>query len=229
MNLAAFFSGGKDSTFAIYDAKRCGHKIVILFTIEPKSDESHLLHHPNISYTKLQSQSMCIPQITISIDDVKPNIEAKKIDDLIKPAKKTFDFEGIVHGGILSEYQKNKFELLCKKNNLKLISPLWQKNASAYMKELLANNFEFIISSVSSGGLNESWLGKKIGLSELHELEKLSKEFQFNLSFEGGEAETFVISCPLFKNRIDIISSNKIWDGIRGRFEIVEAELQNNA
>ena len=172
---------------------------------------------------------MCIPQIIISIDDVKANIEAEKIDDLIKTAKKTFDFEGIVHGGILSEYQKNKFELLCKKNNLKLISPLWQKNASAYMKELLANNFEFIISSVSSGGLNESWLGKKIGLSELHELEKLSKEFQFNLSFEGGEAETFVISCPLFKNRIDIISSNKIWDGIRGRFEIVEAELQNNA
>ena len=72
-------------------------------------------------------------------------------------------------------------------------------------------------------------LEKKFGLSELHELEKLSKEFQFNLSFEGGEAETFVISCPLFKNRIDIISSNKIWDGIRGRFEIVEAELQNNA
>ena len=172
---------------------------------------------------------MCIPQIIISIDDVKPNIEATKIDDLIKTAKKTFDFEGIVHGGILSEYQKNKFESLCKKNNLKLISPLWQKNALAYMEELLANNFEFIVSSVSSGGLNESWLGKKIGISELHELEKLAKEFQFNLNFEGGEAETFVISCPLFKNRIDIISSNKIWDGIRGRFEIVEAELQNNA
>ena len=54
MNLAAFFSGGKDSTFAIYDAKKCGHKIAVLFTIEPKSDESHLLHHPNISYTKLK-------------------------------------------------------------------------------------------------------------------------------------------------------------------------------
>ena len=31
------------------------------------------------------------------------------------------------------------------------------------------------------------------------------------------------------KNKIKIINSNKIWDGIRGRFEIVEAKLENNA
>ena len=126
-------------------------------------------------------------------------------------------------------YQKEKFENLCRKNNLKLISPIWQKNAISYMKELLDSGFEFIITSVSSGGLDQSWLGKKIGYTELHELENLSKKFQFNLNFEGGEAETFVINCPLFKNKIKIINSYKIWDGIRGRFEIVEAKLENNA
>ena len=97
------------------------------------------------------------------------------------------------------------------------------------MKELLDNNFKFIISSVSSGGLDQSWLGKEIGYSELDELENLSKKFQFNLNFEGGEAETFVINCPLFKNKIKIINSNKIWDGVRGRFEIVDIKLENNA
>ena len=140
-----------------------------------------------------------------------------------------YNFEGIVHGGIISEYQRGIFKSLCKKNNLMLISPIWQKNSSEYMKELLENNFEFIISSVSSGGLDETWLGKTIGSLELQELELLSKKFSFNLNFEGGEAETFVINCPLFKNRIKIINSNKTWDGIRGRFEIVEAELENNA
>ena len=39
----------------------------------------------------------------------------------------------------------------------------------------------------------------------LTELENLSKKFHFNLNFEGGEAETFVINCPLFKKRIKII------------------------
>ena len=229
MKLAAFFSGGKDSTFAIYDAKKHGHSIQVLLTIFPKSDESHLLHHPNISQTKFQSKSMKIPQIINFTTKNESDNEELELDNLIKAAKKTFEIEGIVHGGIKSEYQKNKFEMLCKKNDLLLISPIWQKDASLYMKELLENKFEFIISSVSTDGLDESWLGKKIGLSEFYELEKLSSKFQFNLNFEGGEAETFVINCPLFEKSIKITNSNKIWDGVRGRFEIVEAKLQNNA
>jgi ABC transporter with metal-binding/Fe-S-binding domain ATP-binding protein len=229
MKLAALFSGGKDSTYAMYDAKKSGHTIEVLFTILPKSDESHLLHFPNILQTEIQSKSMDIPQIIEYLADLEPDIEELKLNELIKAAKKTFDFEGIVHGGILSAYQKNKFETLCQKNDLKLISPLWGKNDLLYMKELLDNNFNFIISSVSSDGLDNSWLGRKIGYPELQELEHLSKKFHFNLNFEGGEAETFVINCPLFKNEIRIIKSNKIWDGVRGRFEIVEAELENNA
>ena len=229
MKLAAFFSGGKDSMYAIYDAKKSGHEIVVLFTIQPKSDESHLLHFPNIYQTKLQSESMNITQIIISINDINVNNEILKLNNLIKTAKKTFEFEGIVQGGISSLYQKNKFEALCQDNKLTLVSPIWQKDESLYMKELLKNNFEFVISSVSSDGLDQSWLGKSINTSELEKLEKLSKKFQFNLNFEGGEAETFVINCPLFKNRIKIMKSNKIWDGVRGRFEIVESKLENNA
>ena len=229
MKLAAFFSGGKDSLFAIYNAKKSGYEIIVLLTMLPKSDESHLLHFHNICQTKIQSESMNIPQMISTIDELEPGTEQLKLDELIKTAKKTFDFEGIVHGGISSLYQKNKFEELCQNNNLKLISPIWQKNASAYMKELLNNRFEFIISSVSSDGLDKSWLGKEIDLIELQKLENLSKKFQFNLNFEGGEAETFVTNCPLFKNRIKITNSSKIWDGIRGRFEIVESKLENNA
>ena len=229
MKLAAFFSGGKDSTYAIYDAKKSGHTIQVLFTILPKSDESHLLHFPNIEQTKIQSESMSIPQIVQHIDSIESDIEELKLNEQIKKAKKIFDFEGIVHGGISSMYQKEKFNNLCQNNNLKLISPIWQRNAISYMQELLENEFEFIITSVSSDGLDQSWLGKKIGYSELSDLENLSNKFQFNLNFEGGEAETFVTNCPLFKNKIKIIDSNRTWDGIRGRFEIVEAKLENNA
>ena len=67
MKLAAFFSGGKDSTYAIYDAKKSGHEIIVLITTQPNSDESHLLHFPNIEQTKLQSRAMEIPQVIQSI------------------------------------------------------------------------------------------------------------------------------------------------------------------
>ena len=75
MKLAAFFSGGKDSTYAIYDAQKSGHNIQVLFTVMPKSDESHLLHFPNIQKTEIQSQSMDIPQITSFVDNLKPDFE----------------------------------------------------------------------------------------------------------------------------------------------------------
>ena len=65
MKLAALFSGGKDSTYSIYLAKHQGHDVKCMLSIVPKSDESHLLHHPNMKWTRLQSESMNIPQITL--------------------------------------------------------------------------------------------------------------------------------------------------------------------
>ena len=63
MKLAALFSGGKDSAYAIYLAKKLGHTVDVLLTLYPYSDESHLLHYPNINFTSLQSKSMKIPQL----------------------------------------------------------------------------------------------------------------------------------------------------------------------
>ena len=76
--------------------------------------------------------------------------------------------------------------------------------------------------------LDDSWLGKKIQIQILTILKNLSEKFGFNLNFEGGEAETFVVNCPIFF-QIEIKKSEKNWDGYRGRFEIVEAELNYNA
>ena len=140
-------------------------------------------------------------------------------------AKQAFEIEGIVHGGILSEFQKNHFENVCNKLNLKIISPLWKMDQKQYMKKLIESGFKFIITSVSSDGLDDSWLGREITLSDIENLEKLSSEHGFNLSFEGGEAESLVLECPLFSSTLKIIQSNKTWDGYRGRFEITEAIL----
>lgn len=229
MKLAALFSGGKDSTFAIYLAKKQGHEINCLLTIFPKSDESHLLHHPNMTWTSLQSESMNIPQIIEKSASDETKSELDLIEKILIKAKKDFQIEGMVHGGIKSKFQKNNFEKLCDKLNLKSISPLWETEPKQYMNDILNENFDFIVTSVSSAGLDDSWLGKKIDKDDLVQLEKLSDKFEFNLNFEGGEAETFVVNCPLFSHPIHIIKSQKTWDGYRGRFEIVDARLNYDA
>ena len=229
MKVAVLFSGGKDSTFSIYKAKMEGHEVVCIVTIFPQSEESQLLHYPNIQFTKLQSESMNIPQISIKIDSTNPNSESQTLEEILIRAKKEFGIQGIVHGGILSEFQRKQFQQISQSLDVVLISPLWKQNEKEYMKNLLESKFHFMTISVTSDGLDESWLGKEITQEDLGTLNQLSEKYGFNLSFEGGEAETFVTDCPLFSYPIKILKSKKIWDGYRGRFEILEAKLDNHA
>jgi ABC transporter with metal-binding/Fe-S-binding domain ATP-binding protein len=226
LKLASLFSGGKDSTYAMYKAKQDGHSIECLISAFPKSDESHLLHYPNISATSLQAKSMKIPQIVTRINSTDPQIELEELQNLLKQAKKDFGIEGIIHGGLFSDYQRIRFETLGNNLNLKVVSPLWNIDQKNYLKELLDSKFKFIMTSVTSAGLDETWLGREITMPDVEKLERLSSKHGFNLTFEGGEAETFVLDCPLFSSPIVIMKANKIWDGYRGRFEITEAVLE---
>ena len=229
MNLAALFSGGKDSTYSIYKAKQMGHDIKCLITVFPKSDNSHLLHFPNIELTKLQSETLKIPQITSTSNSDDLSDEMYALEVLIEKARADFQIDGLVHGGISSEFQKKKFEKICKEDNLDIISPLWKTNPKEYMINLLDSNFKFILTSVSSDGLDETWLGKIISIDDVSLLSNLSSKHGFNLNFEGGEAETFVTDCPIYSHPIKINKSQTIWDGYRGRFEIEDASLDSNA
>ena len=228
MNLAALFSGGKDSTYSIYKVKEMGHDVKCLITIFPKSVNSHLLHFPNIELTKLQSETLKIPQITSTSDSDDSSEEMDLLEALIEKAKSDFQIDGLVHGGISSEFQKKSFEKICKKNNLNIITPLWKINPKEYMNSLLNSNFKFILTSVSSDGLDETWLGKIISMDDVSLLSNLSIKYGFNLNFEGGEAETFVTDCPIYSHPIRIKKSQTIWDGYRGRFEIEDASLDSN-
>ena len=229
MNLAALFSGGKDSTYSIYKAKQMGHDIKCLITVFPKSDNSHLLHFPNIELTKLQSETLKIPQITSTSNSDDLSDEMYALEVLIEKARVDFQIDGLVHGGISSEFQKKKFEKICKEDNLNIITPLWKTNPKEYMINLLDSNFKFILTSVSSDGLDETWLGKIISIDDVSLLSNLSSKHGFNLNFEGGEAETFVTDCPIYSHPIKINKSQTIWDGYRGRFEIEDASLDSNA
>ena len=229
MKLAALFSGGKDSTYSIYKVKQMGHDVRCLITLFPKSANIHMLHFPNIKLTKLQSETLEIPQITSTLKSDESSEEMNVLKTLLERAKLDFQIDGLVHGGISSEFQKKSFKKICEENNLNIITPLWGINPREYMDSLLDSNFKFILTSVSSDGLDETWLGKIISTDDVSLLSNLSNKYGFNLNFEGGEAETFVTDCPIYSHPIKINKSQTIWDGYRGRFEIEDASLDSNA
>ena len=225
LDVGCLFSGGKDSTFSLYLAKQWGLTIKCLLTLIPHSEDSYLFHYPNTWITKIQSQVLQIPIITKKIYSSSIDEEYKELDHLIEKAKDEFHLNGIVHGGISSNFQKNKFYNICKKHSLKLISPLWQIDQYDYMNKLLTNNFTIQIIGVSAMGLDASWLGTNITPINLQNLILLSKKYGFNISFEGGEAETLVLDCPLFRKRLEIRKSKTKWDGQRGIVEISDIVL----
>jgi ABC transporter with metal-binding/Fe-S-binding domain ATP-binding protein len=226
VRLAALYSGGKDSTFSIFKAKQMGHEIACLVSMYPSADESLLFHYPNIWLTDLLAKAMRIPLASFNVDKTSKEAEIEALEQAITAAKSKFEIDGIVHGAISSNFQNQLFKRICESNSLTMVTPLWNIPLSIYLDQLLAEKFRFILVSVSAMGLQRCWLGKIFDRASLDTLISLSKKFGFNLAFEGGEAETLVLDCPLFvKERINIDKAQVHWDGQRGIFEILEASL----
>ncbi|MBU1974484.1 MAG: TIGR00289 family protein, partial [Nanoarchaeota archaeon] len=72
------------------------------------------------------------------------------------------------------------------------------------MQELLDYNFEFILVSIAADGLDKSWLNKVITGNDLEKLKELNKKMGLNIAGEGGEFESLVMDCPLFKKKLVI-------------------------
>jgi ABC transporter with metal-binding/Fe-S-binding domain ATP-binding protein len=135
------------------------------------------------------------------------------------------DVEGIVTGAIASEYQRSRVEKICKNLGLACLSPLWHTDVERYWGDLLSAGFKVMVAAVAADGLGEAWLGRIMDRSAVEELRKLSKKHHIHLAFEGGEAETFVLHCPMFEKEIKVASAEKRWDGQRGTYTITEAGL----
>jgi len=207
MKLLSLFSGGKDSTFATYLASR-ENKISYLLTIESKNKESYMFHTSNIKFTKTQAKLMNIPIIYHKTKGEKED----EIKDLEKIVSRIKDVDGLISGTIASNYQRSRIDAICSKLSLIHFTPLWKKDSMEILNDLIKNNFKVIITSVAAYGFDIEWLGKEINFETIKDLEKLNKKYSVNLCGEGGEFETFVLDCPLFKKRIEVIEYEKIWD-----------------
>ena len=224
MKAAVLFSGGKDSTMAIYKAIEEGYNVEYLVSMISDNPESYMFHVPNIHITELSSEAMEIPLIKAKTHGVKE----KELDDLKAVLKDLKDkgVEAIFAGALASKYQKSRIDQLCIDVGLISKAPLWHVDPREYMEEIINLGFEVIIISVSAEGLDESWLGRRIDSKLLDEIIKLHNKYGMHMAFEGGEAETLVLDCPIFKKHIKILESSNVWDRDNGYFLISKAELE---
>ena len=226
MKVAVLFSGGKDSTYAAYLTKENGKELSCLVTLVSENPESYMFHTPSISKVKQQASVMNIPLIIQKTKGEKEK-ELYDLERAIKKAKDEFEIEGVVTGAVESVYQASRIQKICDNLELDCFNPLWQKNPEEYWDDLLKNGFEIIITGVSADGMGQEWLGQKIDRKMLNKLKEIKRKYRIHLSFEGGEAETFVVDCPLFYKKLRILRSETIFSKNSGIYNIIKIALDN--
>jgi ABC transporter with metal-binding/Fe-S-binding domain ATP-binding protein len=198
MKLAVLFSGGKDSCLAAWLAKRGGYEIGCLISMVSDNKESFMFHTPSINRVGVQAEVMSVPLILKETRGIREE-ELVDLESAIVEAKEKYGVEGIVTGAVGSVYQSSRVQKICNKLGLECFNPLWQMNQIELLESLIMENFEIIVVGVFAYPLNEGWLGRKIDMEFIDEVKKLESEFKINPAGEGGEFESFVLNCPLFK------------------------------
>ncbi len=212
MKLASLYSGGKDSTMAIYWALRHGHEVKCLITLLPQRDDSYMYQVPNVTFTRYHSKALGIPLLAAKTSGVKEE-ELKELLDILKLAKKKYGIQGVTAGALASTYQKERVEKICSELNLKCFAPYWHRDLEQYLNEILDGGFKVVITAVAAEGLGKELLGRVMTKELIGELKQIGKKTSFHLGFEGGEAESMVLDGPIFKKRLEITDSEIVMEG----------------
>lgn len=183
MRLGVLYSGGKDSHVAL---NVYFQDVVGLITIKPSEEHPYLYHGINLDMVKLHSQLMNLPLIYWRQE--KDELDA--LYQALERAIRIWDIDGIVSGGIRSNYQYSRIKKACNDLELKLYTPLWNINIDDYFNLYEKYTIKSILVGVYAYPLDEHYVFRDYN----KELAIYLKSLNIDPFGEGGEFESFVYS-----------------------------------
>ncbi|WP_299234220.1 diphthine--ammonia ligase [Natronomonas sp.] len=236
MSWVSLFSGGKDSSWALYRALERGAPVERLVTVHP-SGESFMYHVPATELAELAAESIGIPLVDVRPGEFGPaagddettgergDRELEPLEDaLVDLADETGPIDGLTAGAVESSYQTDRIRGMCDRIGAELFAPLWQADPRGLIDAMLDAGFEITVVRVAARGLDESWLGRTLDAAAVRELEALNDDHGVHILGEGGEFETIVTDGPHMDRPIGLEGSPE-FDGVRGTFRVTDAWL----
>ncbi|KHN69247.1 putative PP-loop ATPase [Ordospora colligata] len=213
MRYLALVSGGKDSIYSIKCLEQEGHRVVCLLYMKSSQEysDSYMYQTVGSEVAEMFGECMGVPifvhetecrSINQQLEYVRS--EGDEVEDLylaVSNALERISFEAVSSGAILSQYQKNRIESVCKRLSLCSLSPLWQMDQKVLLERMIEEGIEARIVKVASSSLGKHCVG--MNLKQI--LECMSDELHItetNYCGEGGEYESVVLDCPMFIKRI---------------------------
>jgi diphthine-ammonia ligase len=211
--IVAFSSGGKDSMYALYLALNNEINVDYLLFVKNGSKA----HRLNSWLLELVSETLEIPAVTTDKDmpAIRKTLQKLKADMIIS-------------GVMITPEHMDWYHEICEPIQVEHYAPLWGKKPLVELTEIENLGFQTIIIEVdASMGSSKNWIGKKIEKPIIQEMEKLEKEQKINSSGELGAYHTFVLDCPLYKKKINILDSEIFAENSKRYFVIKNASLQS--
>jgi diphthine-ammonia ligase len=220
MRVAALFSGGKDSVFAIYIAQQYGWDVTHLVSLYPEKPDSWMFHSVNIQLTELLAEALRLPLIKKTTPGEKET-ELADLENILE----ALDIDGVISGAIASEYQRTRIEKVCDEIGIKSFTPLWHKNQKLLLQNQYDAGFHSIIVGVFAEGFDETWLGRPLDQDAIDALVCLHEKNHINIAGEGGEYETLILDGPILRKTLVIDYYTKVWNRDHGTLQVKEAHL----
>jgi ABC transporter with metal-binding/Fe-S-binding domain ATP-binding protein len=230
---ASLFSGGKDSSWALYRALEDGLNVTRLVTVHPGED-SYMYHVPATDLAALAAESIGIDLLEVDPGDLgaaaatdagaQGDAELEPLEAALRELAEREGLSGVTAGAVESEFQTSRIEAMCERLGIDLFAPLWQRDPVALGEAMIDAGFEILIVQVAAGGLDESWLGRRLDADTLDDLVALEASHGVHPLGEGGEFETLVTDGPHMDRPIEL-SWEPVWEGTRGHLRITDARL----
>lgn len=223
ISFIASWSGGKDSTAALYRALSAGVEVSYLFNVISEDGQRSMSHGLDPRLIAAQAEAIGIPLVQVKTSWDSYEADFKKTIRELKPSTSTGSgqagIEGMVFGDIDLQEHRDWVERVCKELGIQPILPLWGLDREQILNDFINEGFEAIVVAVKADILGENWLGRRIDKQFLEDLSGVKDEIGIDLSGEKGEYHTFVTNGPPFKQHIKILGSRKV---LRGGYRFLE-------
>jgi diphthine-ammonia ligase len=199
MNSEQFFSswsGGKDSSLALYKEIESGGAAKLLLSIFGNDGQKSRAHGLRREIIKSQSESIGVP---LKIVESEWGSYSEVFSDFLKQAKLQRLDVG-VFGDIDLIAHREWIENLAKESGVVPHFPLWGMEREQVVREFIEKGFQAVIVSCRKDSLDKSFLGRKLDLDILEEF----REMGVDLAGENGEYHTLVLDGPIFRKKLDI-------------------------
>jgi len=198
-SVAVSWTGGKDSSLALYETERSGYRIDCLVTFAPSRER--FLAHP-LAFMKLQAQALGLPHYVITVEEPYE----QGYENAIASLKQERGIGALVTGDIgeIAGHPPNWMANRSARCGINLLRPLWHRDRLELLNRLLSLGFKIIFSYIKRTWFTKEWLGLELSPDSITRLRELSERTGLDMCGEQGEYHTLVLDGPQFKKSIKI-------------------------